>query len=66
MPGRTRKQVQPRIALPASELEAKIMARVRGLKACSKLKGVGFVYVGSLGEEPNWFARPLSIRVSPL
>jgi hypothetical protein len=41
------------------------MAMLRGRKACSKLKGVGLVYVGSLGQEPNWFARPLSTRVSP-
>jgi hypothetical protein len=36
--------LQPRIALPASELEGKIMAMLRGRKACSKLKGVGLVY----------------------
>jgi hypothetical protein len=49
----------PRIALPASELESKIMVMLRGLKECAKLKGIGFVHVGSFGQEPNWFARPL-------
>ena len=53
-------KLPPRIALPASELESKIMAMLRGLKECAKLKGVGFVHVGSFGQEPNWFARPAS------
>jgi hypothetical protein len=42
-----------------------MMAMLRGLKTCRKVNGVGFVYVGSLGQEPNWFARPLATRVSP-
>jgi hypothetical protein len=46
----------PRIALPALELESKMMGMLRGLKDCAKLKGVRFVFVGSLGREPNWFA----------
>jgi hypothetical protein len=33
-------------------------------KARRKITGVEFVYVGSLGSEPNWFARPLPNRVS--
>jgi len=33
-------------------------------EARRKIKGVEFVYVGSLGSEPNWFARPLPHRVS--
>jgi hypothetical protein len=33
-------------------------------KARRKITGVEFVYVGSLGSEPNWFARPLPSRVS--
>ena len=33
-------------------------------KARRKITGVEFVYVGSLGSEPNWFARPLPHRVS--
>jgi len=52
------------MALPASELERKIMAMLRGLKECAKLKGVGFVHVGSFGQEPNWFAQPLPSRIS--
>ena len=59
MPRRRRMKLPPRIALPASELESKIMAMLRGLKECAKLKGIGFVHVGSFGQEPNWFARPL-------
>jgi len=63
MPRRRRMKLLPRIALPAS-LESKIMAMLRGLKECTKLKGIGFVHVGSLGQEPNWFARPLPTRIS--
>jgi len=40
------------------------MAMLRGLKECAKLKGVGFVHVGSFGQEPNWFARSLPTRIS--
>ena len=54
----------PRVALPASELEGKIMAPLRSLKLCRKLKGADFFYVGSIGQEPNWFARPVPFRVS--
>ena len=53
-----------RLALPATELESRIMGMLRGLKACAKLKGVAFVFVGSFGQEPNWFARPRPSRVS--
>ena len=64
MPIRKRIKLPPRIALPASELERKIMAMLRGLKECAKLKGVNFVHVGSFGQEPNWFAQPLPSRIS--
>jgi len=40
------------------------MAMLRGLTECARLKGVGFVHVGSFGQEPNWFARPLPSRIS--
>src|SRR5215467_1833219 len=63
-PRRKRIKLPPRIALPAPELESKIMAMLRGLKECARLKGVGFVHVGSFGQEPNWFARPLPSRIS--
>src|SRR4029078_1882211 len=53
-----------RSALPAHELEAKIMELIQHHEARRKIKGVEFVYVGSLGSEPNWFARPLPVRVS--
>ena len=41
-----------------------IMAPLRSLKTCTKLEGIGFVYVGSSGAEPNWFARTIPSRVS--
>jgi len=56
MPRRRRIKLPTRIALPAAELERKMMATLRGLKECAKLKGVRFVDVGQLGQEPNWFA----------
>ena len=52
------------------------MAPLRSLKSCRKLKGADFFYVGSIGQEPNWFARksrsafqrlvesPLSLRLA--
>ena len=41
MPRRRRIKLPPRIALPAAELERKMMATLRGLKECAKLKGGG-------------------------
>ena len=61
---RRRKKTCTRSALPASELEAKILELIGQEKARRKITGVEFVYVGSLGSEPNWFARPLPSRVS--
>ena len=66
MPRRKSRKLPPRIALPASELESKIMAMLRGLKACAKLRGVSFVFVGSFGQEPNWFGLPRPTRISEL
>jgi len=54
----------PRAALPATELETKMMGMLQGSKACAKLKGVRFIFVGSLGQEPNWFAYPIPNSVS--
>jgi len=54
----------PRLALPLSELERKLMAPLRNLKSCRKLEGADFFYVGSVGGKSNWFARPIPIRVS--
>src|SRR5919109_786989 len=48
----------------SSELESKIMAMLRGDDACAKLKGVDFVYVGSVGREANWFARTIPPQVT--
>ena len=61
---RRRRTNTTRLALPATELESRIMGMLRGLKACAKLKGVAFVFVGSFGQEANWFARPRPSRVS--
>jgi hypothetical protein len=61
---RRRKKTFTRLALSASELEAKILELIRQGAARRKITGVEFVYVGSLGSEPNWFARPLPNRVS--
>ena len=61
---RRRRTNTTRLALPATELESRIMGMLRGLKACAKLKGVAFVFVGSFSQEPNWFARPRPSRVS--
>jgi hypothetical protein len=40
------------------------MAPLRSLKSCRKLKGDDFFCVGSVGQEPNWFTRPVPFRVS--
>jgi hypothetical protein len=58
------KKTTIRSALTANELEAKIMELIRHREARRKIKGVEFVYVGSVGSEPNWFARPLPVPVS--
>jgi hypothetical protein len=63
MPRRRRTEIT-RIALPADQLESKIMGMLRGLRSCTKLKGVAFVFVGSFDQEPNWLARPRPSRVS--
>lgn len=52
------------MALPANELQAKILELIQHGEARRKIKGVAFVYVGSLGSEANWFARPLPVRIS--
>ena len=64
MPRRRRTKQPPRQALPASELEGQIMTMLRGDKACAKLMGVDLVYVGSFGQEPNWFARTIPPQVT--
>jgi hypothetical protein len=64
MPRRRKLKLPPRMALPTAELESKLLAMLRGLKECAKLKGVRFVHVGSFGQEPNWFAQPLPTRIS--
>jgi hypothetical protein len=61
---RRRKKTVTRLALPASELETKILDLIRQRGARQKIIGVDFVYVVSLGSEPNWFAQPRPSRVS--
>jgi hypothetical protein len=62
---RRHKKIFARSALPASELEAKILDLIPTDKGRRKITGVEFVYIGSLGSEANWFARPLPVRLSP-
>src|SRR5262245_58678088 len=64
MPRRRKTKQPPRLALSASELESKIMTMLHGDNACAKLKGVDLVYVGSVGQEPNWFARTIPPQVT--
>jgi hypothetical protein len=61
---RRRKKSFTRLALPANELQAKILELIQPGETRRKIKGVAFVYVGSLGSEANWFARPLPVRIS--
>jgi hypothetical protein len=43
----------PRVALRAIEHESKMMELLRGRKACAELKGVRFIFVGSLAKNPT-------------
>jgi hypothetical protein len=54
-----------RPALPAAELEAKIMSVLRGRPACSGVRGTSIFYVETGGSEPNWFAYPISSLCLP-
>ena len=40
------------------------MTPLRDRKSCRKLKGAAFFYLGSVGQKPNWVARPVPFRVS--
>jgi hypothetical protein len=53
-----------RPALPAAELEAKIMSVLRGRPACSRVRGTSIFYVETGGSEPNWFAYPVPPALS--
>jgi hypothetical protein len=59
---RRRKKHVVRAKISADEIEARIMALIHG--GHRRIRGITVVYVGSLGTEPNWFARPKSNRVS--
>ena len=59
MPKKKKIKLPTRIALPSSELELLTMAPLRRRRTCNKLKGIEFIYVGSFGTEPNWFARTI-------
>jgi len=61
VPRRRKKHVE-RPGLAPAEIEARIMALIQGGRR--RIKGITIVYVGSLGTEPNWFARPNPSRVS--
>jgi hypothetical protein len=66
MPGCGKKRkLASRPGLPASEIETRIMRLIRKSGGRPRLQGVALVYVGSLGTEPNWFARPIPPKVSP-
>ena len=47
-----------RSALPASDLEVKIMALLSDARVRRTIKGVTIVYLGDMGRRPNWYARP--------
>jgi hypothetical protein len=59
---RLKKSSRP--AVPAAELEAKLMELIRERPACARVMSFSIVYVETLGSEPNWFAYPLPPRVS--
>jgi hypothetical protein len=61
---RRRKTYSKRAALPAAELEARIMRIVQDVARGQRFKGISIVYVKSLGREPNWFAHPLPQKIS--
>jgi hypothetical protein len=61
MPRRRKLKLPPRMALPAAELESKLMAMLRGLRECAKLKGVRFVHVGSFGFDSFFHCQPRSL-----
>jgi hypothetical protein len=60
-----RKKVVRRPGLSASEIEARILGIIRKSGGRLALDGVALVYVGSLGKEANWFARPIPPKVLP-
>ena len=60
MPRRRRTKIT-RTALPASDLESKIMSMLRELKSCAKLKGVAFVFVGSFASHARDRAASLKL-----
>jgi hypothetical protein len=51
--------------LSADEIAARILALIRRGGGRRSIKGVTIVYVGSLGTEANWFARPSPPKISP-
>ena len=64
MPRRRKKSVI-RLSLSAEEIESRIMALVGKGGGRRSIRGITIVYVGSLGTEPNWFARPRPPKISP-
>ena len=52
-----------RPALPAIELEARVVEIVRSVTRGSMLKGICITHVESFGLEPNWFAQPVPQQI---
>jgi hypothetical protein len=52
------------LALPAKELEERVLALIRTKGSRHKIKGIAIVYIGEMGCRPNWFARPLPPLIS--
>jgi hypothetical protein len=59
---RRRKKHVVRPKISADEIENRLMALIHGGR--KRIKGITIGLVGSLGSEPNWFARPNPSRVS--
>jgi hypothetical protein len=59
---RVKKPIRP--ALPAAELEAKLMNFLREHPSCASVSGISIVYIETQGAEPNWFAHPLPRQLS--
>jgi hypothetical protein len=64
VPRRRKKRVD-RGVLSADEIATRIMTLIRQGGGRRSIRGITIVYVGSLGTEPNWFARPQPPKISP-
>jgi hypothetical protein len=64
VPRRRKKRVD-RGVLSADEIATRIMTLIRHGGGRRSIRGITIVYVGSLGTEPNCFARPQPPKISP-